>query len=68
MEWLNYHHLLYFWLAAREGGVTNAADELRLAQSTVSAQIRALENALDEKLFLELNIALLVKKLEINIK
>jgi LysR family transcriptional activator of nhaA len=51
MEWLNYHHLLYFWLAAREGGVGRASDELRLAPSTVSAQIRALENALDEKLF-----------------
>lgn len=51
MEWLNYHHLLYFWLAAREGGVTRASEELRLAQSTVSAQIRALERALDEKLF-----------------
>ena len=22
MEWLNYHHLYYFWLAAKEGGVT----------------------------------------------
>ena len=51
MEWLNYHHLLYFWLAAREGGVGRASDELRLAPSTVSAQIRGLEHALDEKLF-----------------
>jgi LysR family transcriptional activator of nhaA len=51
MEWLNYHHLLYFWLAAREGGVGRASEELRLAPSTVSAQIRALENSLDEKLF-----------------
>jgi LysR family transcriptional activator of nhaA len=51
MEWLNYHHLLYFWLTAKTGSVTQASDELRLAQSTVSAQIRALERALDEKLF-----------------
>ena len=51
MEWLNYHHLLYFWLAAREGGVSRAADQLRLAQPTVSAQIRALESMLGEKLF-----------------
>lgn len=51
MEWLNYHHLLYFWLAAREGSVTAAADELRLSQSTVSAQIRRLEHVLDERLF-----------------
>jgi LysR family transcriptional activator of nhaA len=51
MEWLNYHHLLYFWLAARHGSVTEAAGELRLAQSTVSAQIRQLEHLLDERLF-----------------
>ncbi len=51
MEWLNYHHLLYFWLAAKEGSVTQAAAELRLAQSTVSAQIRRLEEVLDERLF-----------------
>jgi LysR family transcriptional activator of nhaA len=51
MEWLNYHHLLYFWLAAKEGSVTQAAAELRLAQSTVSAQIRQLEHVLDERLF-----------------
>ena len=24
MEWLNYHHLLYFWVAARDGGITAA--------------------------------------------
>ncbi|MCW5889125.1 MAG: LysR family transcriptional regulator [bacterium] len=51
MEWLNYHHLLYFWLAAREGGVTRASEELRLSQSTVSAQIRLLESALGDRLF-----------------
>jgi LysR family transcriptional activator of nhaA len=51
MEWLNYHHLLYFWTAAREGSMTRAGQELRLAQSTVSAQIRRLEEALDERLF-----------------
>jgi LysR family transcriptional activator of nhaA len=51
MEWLNYHHLLYFWLAAKTGSVTQASNELHLSQSTVSAQIRALEQALDEKLF-----------------
>lgn len=51
MEWLNYHHLLYFWLTVKTGSVTEASEELRLSQSTVSAQIRALERALDEKLF-----------------
>jgi LysR family transcriptional regulator, transcriptional activator of nhaA len=51
MEWLNYHHLYYFWLAAKEGSVTGAATKLRLAQSTVSAQIQQLEGALGVELF-----------------
>ncbi len=51
MERLNYHHLLYFWMVAREGTVARAAVQLRLAQPTLSGQIRALEGALGEKLF-----------------
>lgn len=51
MDWLNYHHLLYFWTIAREGSVTRAAQVLRLNQSTLSTQLRALEEALGEKLF-----------------
>lgn len=51
MEWLNYHHLLYFWTIAREGGVSRAAAQLRLAQPTVSGQLRQFEDALGEKLF-----------------
>lgn len=51
MGWLNYHHLLYFWTAAREGGISRAAEVLRLSQPTLSAQIRALEQNLGEKLF-----------------
>jgi LysR family transcriptional activator of nhaA len=51
MEWLNYHHLLYFWMVAKEGTVTAAAEQLRLSQPTVSGQVRALETELGEKLF-----------------
>lgn len=51
MQWLNYHHLLYFWVAAREGGIARASTKLRLAHPTVSGQIKALEQALGEKLF-----------------
>jgi len=51
MEWLNYHHLLYFWTVVREGGVSRGAEKLRLAQPTVSAQIRLLEDALGHELF-----------------
>ena len=51
MEWLNYHHLLYFWAVAREGSVTRASEQLHLAQPTVSGQLKALEEALGERLF-----------------
>ncbi len=51
MEWLNYHHLLYFWMVAREGGLAPAAKKLRLSHQTVSGQIHALETALGERLF-----------------
>lgn len=52
MSWLNYHHLQYFWRVAHAGGLTAAARELRLAPSTVSAQIQALEAQLGVQLFL----------------
>ncbi|MBM4195244.1 MAG: transcriptional activator NhaR [Gemmatimonadetes bacterium] len=51
MEWLNYHHLLYFWTVAREGGISKAAEKLRLSQPTISAQVRMLEEAVGERLF-----------------
>jgi len=53
MEWLNYHHLLYFWSMAREGSLARASAELRLSQSAIMGQIRALENSLGEKLFVK---------------
>ena len=51
MEWLNYHHLLYFWTVAREGSIVRACRKLNLAQPTVSGQLRLLEESLGEKLF-----------------
>jgi len=51
MEWLNYHHLLYFWTVAREGSIARAAEKLRLAQPTISNQLRTLEQQLGYKLF-----------------
>ena len=50
MAWLNYHHLLYFWTVAREGGVVRASRVLNLTQPAISAQLRTLERALGEKL------------------
>jgi LysR family transcriptional activator of nhaA len=51
MDWLNYHHLLYFWTVVKEGSVVRASETLRLSQPTVSSQVRALEAALGERLF-----------------
>ena len=51
MEWLNYHHLLYFWVVAREGSIVRASEELHLAHPTISGQIHRLEDVLGTKLF-----------------
>lgn len=51
IEWMNYHHLLYFWMVAKEGSITKASKQLLLAQPTISGQIRALEESLGDKLF-----------------
>ena len=42
----NYKHLYYFWVVAKEGGITRAADKLDMAVQTVSAQVRELERSL----------------------
>lgn len=51
MEWLNYQHLLYFWMVVREGGIVPASRALRLAHPTISGQIKQLELVLEQKLF-----------------
>jgi len=51
VDWLNYHHLLYFWVVAREGSITRACAQLHLAQPTISSQLRKLETSIGEKLF-----------------
>lgn len=50
-DWLNYHHLLYFWMVAKEGSVTKACERLDVAQPTISGQVKKLEEALGEKLY-----------------
>jgi LysR family transcriptional activator of nhaA len=51
MEWLNYHHLRYFWVVAKEGTLRQAAEKLGVSQPSISAQIRLLEQSLGEPLF-----------------
>jgi LysR family transcriptional activator of nhaA len=53
MEWLNYHHLFYFWTVAKEGSIVRACEKLRLAQPTISGQLRQFEESLGEKLFVK---------------
>ena len=45
MDWLNYHHLLYFWLTAREGSIARASELLHLTPPTISANTVAGEVA-----------------------
>jgi len=51
MHDLNYHHLLYFHVVAREGSIARANRVLGLTQTTISGQLRTLERALGERLF-----------------
>ena len=46
MQSVNYRHLHYFWVVAREGGIARAAERLDVAVQTVSAQVRELEHSL----------------------
>ncbi|HEX8788159.1 MAG TPA: transcriptional activator NhaR [Telluria sp.] len=48
---LNFRHLYYFWVVAKEGGITRAAERLGLAVQTVSAQLTLLEQSLGKTLF-----------------
>jgi LysR family transcriptional activator of nhaA len=46
MSNLNYRHLYYFWVVAKEGGFARAAERLDMAIQTISAQVKSLEQAL----------------------
>lgn len=48
---LNYHHLRYFWMVAREGSLRRASQKLRVSQPSMSTQIKRLESNLGEALF-----------------
>ncbi len=47
----NFRHLHYFWVVAKEGSITRAAERLGLAVQTVSSQITLLEQAVGKALF-----------------
>jgi LysR family transcriptional regulator, transcriptional activator of nhaA len=47
---LNFRHLYYFWVVAKEGGVTRAAERLGVAVQTISMQLALLEQAVGKSL------------------
>lgn len=51
MRKLNFHHLYYFWIVAKEGHLTRAAKQLHVSQSALSSQIRQLQDQLGHELF-----------------
>lgn len=51
MGMLNYHHLFFFWVVMNTGSIKAASVRLKLAQSTISAQLGALEKTIGGKLF-----------------
>jgi LysR family transcriptional activator of nhaA len=51
VNWLNYHHLQYFWVVSREGSVARASEVLHVTPATISIQLRDLEKSLGVELF-----------------
>jgi LysR family transcriptional regulator, transcriptional activator of nhaA len=51
MRHLNYNHLLYFWAVAREGSIAKASEVMHLTPQTISGQLRLLDEAIGERLF-----------------
>jgi LysR family transcriptional activator of nhaA len=48
---INYKHLHYFWVVAKQGGIARAAERLHLTPQTISGQISLLEDSIGEALF-----------------
>ncbi|MBL8919115.1 MAG: LysR family transcriptional regulator [Myxococcaceae bacterium] len=49
--WLNHHHLQYFRVIAQEGGISAAGRKLSITHSTLSTQLKQLEDVLGRPLF-----------------
>lgn len=53
VDWLNYQHLLYFWMVSKSDTLGEAARKLHLTSPTVSAQIRKLEKKIGHQLMVQ---------------
>ena len=63
MDWLNYHHLKYFWTIAREGSIKRACEVLNLSQPALSAQLKSLEDSTGEQLFSRVGRSLILTEM-----
>jgi len=48
---INYKHLHYFWVVAKEGSIARASERINLTPQTISGQLSLLEDHLGEALF-----------------
>ncbi|MDH5600723.1 MAG: transcriptional activator NhaR, partial [Gammaproteobacteria bacterium] len=48
---INYKHLHYFWMVAKEGSISRACERLHLTPQTISGQLSLLEDNIGETLF-----------------
>lgn len=53
MDWLNFHHLRYFYVVAREGSIARASQLLHTSSPSISVQLKQLEQQLGEPLFVK---------------
>ncbi|MDO6685207.1 MULTISPECIES: transcriptional activator NhaR [unclassified Agarivorans] len=50
---INYKHLHYFWVAAKQGGIARASESLHITPQTISGQISLLEQHFGDDLFVK---------------
>jgi len=60
---LNYSHLYYFFIIAREGSIRDAAKVLHLTQSTLSNQLKDLETFFGSQLFTRASRGLILNEI-----
>ena len=62
MDRLNFNHLFYFYIVAKEGSIKAAAEKIHVSQPTISDQLKLLEEHFESKLFERKNRSLILTK------
>ncbi len=62
MDRMNFNHLFYFYIVAKEGSIKASAEKLHVSQPTISDQIKLLEEYLECELFERRNRSLSLTK------